>query len=156
MKKAFTLVEIVLTIGIVFILFGTALVVINPKDFFKKSRDNTRLKDIALIAEALEEYRLKNGIYPLTDDTLYISNTSAVGGQLLPASGGWLNADLSPYLQRQYIDPVNNSEYNYQLLKSGQDYEIDVKLEYYTQKHTNDGGNNDERFEVGTFLNLIN
>ena len=62
-KAAFTLIEIVVVIGIMGFL--TAIIYSSFDVSRAKSRDQKRISDISAIQLALEQYFQKNGIYPL-------------------------------------------------------------------------------------------
>lgn len=61
-KKAFTLVEILVVISILAIL--TSFAVVTFVSIQKDSRDSTRKSNVTIISEALEKYYEKNGEYP--------------------------------------------------------------------------------------------
>lgn len=147
-KNAFTLVEIILVMGLLFVVMSIAVVTIRPAEFFAKARDNKRLDYLTQYTTAIEEYRLDNSSYPDAE--------SVVRTSLGLTSGQWINANLGDYMPTQYPDPLNNATYNFRYINGGNDYEFDIALEYYIDKHTEDSGNNDSRLEFGTNLNLLN
>lgn len=66
MKKAFTLVEIILVVIIIGIL--AAVVMIGVAQVRAKARDSRRVADINLVAQKLPEYMFENKIYPADCD----------------------------------------------------------------------------------------
>lgn len=72
-KKAFTLVEILVVIGIITILSALVITALNPAQLRKAARDTNRQKDVSIITSALEQYYADNNAYP---------NVSAVSGQV--------------------------------------------------------------------------
>ncbi|MFH1454970.1 MAG: prepilin-type N-terminal cleavage/methylation domain-containing protein [bacterium] len=67
-KAAFTLIEIVVVIGIMGFL--TAIIYSSFDVSRAKSRDQKRISDISAIQLALEQYFQKNGVYPTTLEKL--------------------------------------------------------------------------------------
>ncbi len=63
-KKGFTLVEILVVIGIITILSALVITALNPAQLRKSARDTNRKKDIAIISNALEQYYADNNAYP--------------------------------------------------------------------------------------------
>jgi|GEM_PF-1265728 len=64
MKKAFTIIEMLVVVAIISTLAG--LVLFNVRESRLKARDTTRIHDLAQIQTALEAYKLANGSYPKT------------------------------------------------------------------------------------------
>jgi len=60
----FTLVEIILVIGMIGVILGGLIAVIDPAAQFRKGRDAQRKSDIRTIQQAVELYRADNGAYP--------------------------------------------------------------------------------------------
>ena len=105
-KLGFTLIELLVVISIIGLLSTITVTAVNQTR--KKARDTKRYSDIATIRKALEMYRLDYGDYP---DPGGVQNSEA------PA---FLN-NLSEYLSKIPIDPVNSNEmkYVYSYLSSG-------------------------------------
>lgn len=94
--QAFTLIELLLVIGIVAILAAGAIVVLDPVEQLNKARDGTRLSDIQSINRALSIYELNGGQTFGSANTVYISipDSSATCANLtLPSlPSGWTYA----------------------------------------------------------------
>jgi prepilin-type N-terminal cleavage/methylation domain-containing protein len=63
-KKAFTLLEILLVVGIIAILAGIVIVAINPSKQIATVRNTQRQSDIKQINSALQQYFIDHGSYP--------------------------------------------------------------------------------------------
>jgi prepilin-type N-terminal cleavage/methylation domain-containing protein len=153
----FTLVEILVTVTILSILVYGVLVLINPTSTRNKSRDNKRLSDLATIERMIIEYNLTYRSYPdgagiLRDSMTKPSDTSPPQAS---SNRGWIDADLSEFNSVLPLDPVNEDDLKYKYYSNGTNYEINTKLEAYTDKMQNDGGNDPVMYEIGTDLNLI-
>lgn len=59
-KKGFTLIEVLLVIGLLAILASITIVAINPSRQFAKSRDSQRVTDVYSIISAIHQYSLDN------------------------------------------------------------------------------------------------
>ncbi len=96
MRKGFTLVELLVVIGVISILAGATLTILNPEKQLQRARDSRRKADLQQIRSALELYRSDFGTYPTTD---WVYST-AVGNSWIPG--------LSPdYLKTVPKDPKN-------------------------------------------------
>ena len=62
-KKAFTIIEVLIVVVIVSILAGLSIMVINPGVQMAKARDTNRKRDVSLISEALGQYYADNNRY---------------------------------------------------------------------------------------------
>lgn len=56
-KKAFTLIELLITIGIISILAGIVLVAVNPAKQFGKANDAERKSEISMFLKAIYQYQ---------------------------------------------------------------------------------------------------
>jgi len=103
-KKGFTLVELLVVIGIMSILATVVVVQINGSK--ERSRDSLRKADLLKIATALEFYRTDNKSYPSLDpsDTTNLNTVMNSG----------LTAALVPtYLPAMPTDPKNPASTKY-------------------------------------------
>jgi len=100
---------------------------------------------------------LKNDkVYPDVKNTIRYSNVGiSPETSVSSASGGWLNENMSGYLNLLPTDPLNTDEYRYIYIRDDLSYELNVKLEYFTDTMVNDTGNNNNLYEVGDNLNLL-
>jgi type IV pilus assembly protein PilA len=80
-SRGFTLIEILIVIGIIAILAGIVLVAINPSRQFKQANNAQRESNIAAILNAVGQYTIDNkGTFPeeIQDDEDEISGTTGV------------------------------------------------------------------------------
>ena len=56
LKKGFTLIELIIVIGIIALLATTVILVINPVNIFKEARDSQRIADLGQINSAIGLY----------------------------------------------------------------------------------------------------
>ncbi len=156
MKKGVTLVELIAVMAVLGLLFSASYLVMNVYTNKQNARDVKRLSDISTIDEAVNEYLLTNSDYPDLENTLRISTVIPEGSISLDnASGSWIAENLSPFLSRMPIDPLNDSEHFYSYINNGNSYELNVFLESMEDKMTEDGGNDPQMYEIGNNLNLI-
>lgn len=165
MKKTaqgFTVVELLVVIAIMAILAAVLVLVINPLELTKRDRDRTRLSDLANLQQAIN-----STLRDATDSAVLCggktgscSDNSKSGSRAANGSG-WVRVDLTkqkdvpiPILP---IDPVNDDTYQYSYGSDGKSYELDAVLESEQQKDKmkTDGGDNDDKYEIGTSLTIL-
>ena len=168
--KGFTLVELLVVIAIIAILAAVVVLIINPLELTRRGRDAARLTDLANLQNAINV-----AVQEVTGDTalevLCIGSTEyPCNGSSFPAGSGsrdadgtgWVKVNLSssqsvsvPTLPQ---DPANSSALHYTYCANNDAWEIDTVLESVQQsgKMLADGGNEDDKFEVGSNLQLIN
>lgn len=155
-QGGFTLVELLVASTVTLILLALAVVAYNPVERNKKQRDGKRISDISKIDGAISEFMLDKKNYPDQEGMLRLSTVLPAGSTSLNKSNkGWIFDNLSSYVSMLPTDPINNSTYHYSYIHGSSGYELDAKLEIYTDQMINDGGNDDTMYEVGTNLNLI-
>ncbi len=96
MKKGFTLLELLVSMTIMALVLGFALV--SYQGARKTARDGRRKADLEEIRGALEMCRTDTGSYPLTAGFSF---------------GGSLTCDGNTYISPVPTDPINNGTYYY-------------------------------------------
>lgn len=166
-QKGFTLVELLVVIAIIAILAAVIVLIVNPLELTRRSRDAARLTDMSNLQQAINvavQDATNSGTSVLCDGaagpcTDTSNDTAATTRQ---SNGtGWVKVNLSsaksvsvPTLP---VDPVNDSTYHYTYYSNGTAWEIDSVLESAQQspKMATDGGNNNNVYEVGSDLTLL-
>ncbi len=137
-SQSFTLIELLIVIGILAILMSITVITLNPAEMLKKTRDTHRISDLATISKIISLYQVSNpdtslGIYK----TVYVSlpavntNCSDLNLPALPSGysykcsslenyrkingTGWLpinftNLDIGAPISSLPVDPTN--QYN--------------------------------------------
>ncbi len=137
-ESSFTLIELLIVIGILGALATAVVLVINPAELIRQSRDSTRLSDLASINNALGLFQANATVSPFmgTSSVVYVSipdtsgTCSSLGLPTLPGGytyhcvststlgnidgTGWIPADLTQFsagspISRYPIDPVNTT-----------------------------------------------
>lgn len=174
--RGFTLVELLVVIAIIAILAAVVVLIINPIELTRRSRDAARLTDLANLQQAINvaaqeatssgsEILCKGVSAPCVDSSFPITEnvTRKADGT------GWVKVDMSSQKSVSVptlpVDPLNDATFNYDYASNGSAWEINAVLESDQQKAKmyNDGGNNNDsttgtttaRYEVGSDLTLI-
>ncbi|OGC38516.1 hypothetical protein A3K42_00785 [candidate division WWE3 bacterium RBG_13_37_7] len=156
-QKGFTLIEIVLVIILTSLLISVVILKTNPAENKKRARDNVRLTNLAVLERLVNDYLLDYGDYPGDINVVRTSTIFPYEGTITlnNIARGWMGVDLSAYGEKLPTDPLNNEEFFYTYTHNISGYEIDAKLEFYTEKMQQDGGDNNNKYEVGNNLTLL-
>jgi prepilin-type N-terminal cleavage/methylation domain-containing protein len=132
--KGFTLLEILLVVGIIAILAGIVIVAINPSKQIATVRNTQRLSDIKQINSALQQYYINNGSYPnsLLGDLTEICDTG--DGTTEPTCTGLIDLSVlvPTYLAAIPKDPLaTTTDYTgYQVIKGSTSGLISLNAEH--------------------------
>jgi len=160
-KKGFTLIELLVVMGILGILMAVTILVINPAEYLRRTRDTQRINDIQTVNSAIA-MAVANEDYVATEAVCYatIAGTPArvcnagasvaptVGDRTVAGTTGWVrNVNLAASFGTLPIDPSSSAaKYFYLFSSSATDYELNVatfESQYYTVTNKvaeNDGG----------------
>lgn len=156
-SKGFTLLELVIVIGILAVLGAVSVLVLNPAQLFAQARDTTRIEDMGVLRNALALYVSTISSPDLDGATASCSTlcytaatgvTANCGGRTAVArvttidatrevdGNGWLPVNLGavpggPALSVLPIDPTNNATYFYSYAcdNTAKTYELNANLE---------------------------
>lgn len=169
--NGFTLVELLVVIAIIAVLAAVVVLIINPLELTRQSRDTARLSDLTSLNNALNvavQEASNSGAQVLcvgttapcsgTSNTLPQTTTRRSDGT------GWVKVNLgaqqSVSVPTLPADPVNDATYRYTYTTNaaGDKWEINAVLESqkFQTKMANDGGNNDNVYEVGSDYSILN
>lgn len=164
MKKGFTLIELVIVIGILAILSAAVVLVLNPAQLLAQARDSQRLSDLGSIKSAVALYLTTAtspavAVGPRSTFTAACAFTTCTVATTSVDGTGWVAINLtlttggSP-LSALPIDPSNTAAYQYAYKGDSTNltFEIDGVLEStkYAGLMTSDGGNSGSYYEIGT------
>ncbi len=184
MRKGFTLLELLIVIGILAILATVVALVLNPAELLRQARDSQRLSDLRTINSAIglwvasassttiaaDSYTCTAGTAGFDAGTCVTNATTTIDGN------GWIKGINFTYipggspLSRLPLDPSNTSgatglHYEFSVVTGGT-YELNANMESDKYKSTGaadvesnakDGGDSSSIYEIGTDpdLNLI-
>jgi prepilin-type N-terminal cleavage/methylation domain-containing protein len=162
--KGFTLIELLIVIGILGILVAAVMLVLNPIEAQRKSRDNQRMKDLTTLQSIMEQ---------VNADSLTSSLEANTSITTTACSNNWIGLDVCKYVTKVPLDPLNKTNVKlagadaaasctatstfsdpayYYIKYDGTSYEIDIRQESTSncERLTNDGGNSNAFVETGT------
>jgi len=158
-KRGMTLIELIIVSGIIMLLVLSSFLLIKPHEFRDKARDEKRISDVATLDRAVNEFFIDNERYPDSSDVLRESTSlpSSSDGPLESVVEGWIAQNLSRYISKLPTDPINDAQYFYSYQHNTTSYEINARLEYYSEYELNsyDGGNDDSVYEFGNDLTIL-
>ncbi|MBP6855895.1 MAG: type II secretion system protein, partial [Candidatus Pacebacteria bacterium] len=181
-KKSFTLIELLIVIGILAILVAAVFIVLNPFEYLKQSRDSKRITDLASLDKALAfmeaqgatSFGDSNVIYVSIPDTSETCNNlgfDTVDGwtyhcvtpsNLTNIDGtGWVpvnfnSSGIAP-ISKLPIDPVNNTSTGLYYTYVAGSYELTALLEsvkYQQRIAAMDGGDSPVIYERGSHIGV--
>jgi general secretion pathway protein G len=114
--RGFTMIELLVVIGLLAILAGAILAIFNPIGQIQKSQDAKRKNDLAQLQRALELYYQDNGSYPIQ-----------TAGFAIPG-GAWGTA-WGNYMAKVPADPTASKKYVYFTTGNGQTYFLYANLD---------------------------
>jgi hypothetical protein len=125
--------------------------------------DSERLMGVFTVSAALKLALAEENIV-LVDTSKCTTCRSDIGLAIVDGEKSWIKyrvppgkEGLSPYLARMPVDPVNEGDYVYTFYSDGKDFEINaVLISKLSSRMHDDEGNNRNRYEVGTRLDLLN
>ncbi|MEK9154796.1 MAG: type II secretion system protein [Patescibacteria group bacterium] len=182
MKKGFTLLELLIVIGILAILATAATIVLNPAELLRQARDTQRIADLDAVKAAISLY-LTDVTSPDLGNVLncYVNivgvvfncdgrhagkTTTYIASRAVDGTG-WVPVNLNSVstgapLAVYPIDPRNTFVWYYSYANTATTFELNADLEAakYVQGGTNDkedtdGGDINHVYEVGTELDIV-
>ena len=184
-KKGFTLLELLIVIGILSILSTTIVLVINPAQLLKKARDSQRISDLNTMKTAIAYYITEaptpdigtvTPTYSEVADVECMSRTADASVLLTTGGAGWIPIDFDndltggspigslPKDPNPTIATASTGRYYVYLVGSTTNYtfELIANMEsaYYTNGgpgdiETGDGGSISTLYEVGTAMSVL-
>lgn len=163
-NAGFTLLELLIVISIIAILAVALVLVLNPGETLKKSRDAQRISDLGTIKTALGIY-LTSTSTPIMGACTASRDSQAIADYDTDGTG-WIDVNLNALTGGAPIstlprDPISDGTYSYkyECEQGTMTFEVSTKLESqaYTvddNKAATDGGSDPLRYEVGTKLSL--
>lgn len=160
----FTLVELLVVIAIIAILAAVVVLIINPLELTRRGRDSARLTDLANLQQAINvavQEATSSAAAILCKDLSTPCEGKSHTGTRASGGTGWVKVDLSTVQSVSVptlpIDSTNSATYHYVYCSNGTAWEIDAVLESAQQsgKMLTDGGNESDKYEVGSNLTLV-
>lgn len=139
----FTLLELLIVIGIISVIATIGIAVIDPMTQIQKANDARMKSDLSQIQKALEQYYEDNGHYPQTYSATDFRITAA-DGSVVSWGSPW-----HPYMNIVPKSPYSSDSYVYYSPSNGQAYYLYANLKRQTDSDLCDGVNN-QCSKIGT------
>ncbi len=133
LSRGFTLIELIVVMGILGILATATIAVMDPLGQIHKSDDVKRKSDLATVQKALEQYYQDFGKYPAAASNEIVDFKTT---QPMPWGTTW-----SPYLVVLPKDPTSNRSYVYVVRSDMQGYWLYASLERTSDPQLCNSGN---------------
>lgn len=125
-KHAFTILEILMTFGILIILIVAVIYLLNPKNLLGRGLDARRKYDLSAFNKKLEEFHNDKGCYPRLDEVCYtggangdLNHTDTTVRSCFVCGTNSQSPSFSPYMDRLPCDPESPvNEYLYVITNS--------------------------------------
>jgi len=159
-RGGLTLIELVLSVGLLLILAAIALWAINPIERQKQTRDRQRVEDFAALRQVIEAEESKAN-FSQSSTFGVPSGTAGVGASFKADGSGWVPMKIADFFPELPRDPRNGENFpdvlgskimgEYQFVSDGKYYILRTHLEAETNraKYAEDGNDN-SWYEVGT------
>jgi len=185
-KKGFTLVELLIVIGILAILSAATVLILNPAQILQESRDTQRINDLSTLSSAISlvlatdttpdldadtggapvfvcgtHYASSKDASPASFFTTSVTLDSNNDGVRSVAGLGWVAADLAGAsggspLAVLPVDPTNDDTYNYQYA-CGASNKFEVNANMESAKYAaNEGTDGGDNANVYEVGNALN
>jgi len=153
------------------ILAAILILAINPAEAQRKSRDATRLSDLATVRQAVDLAIADGAVLPGTAAVPVTGDST--GSRDTTDTGNWVGMDISKYLSVLPLDPRQSATETtllsdgtttiaagamvYTFVSNGDTYEVNAFIESTDNSAfvSNDGGNQSLRYEIGTNPGLV-
>ncbi len=123
--RGFTLIELIVVIGILAVLAGGLIAIFDPFTQFQKTQDAKRKSDLSQIQKSLETYYQDNGRYP-DNPSVTDYRIKGLDGNSVPWGQRW-----QPYMNVLPKDPNSAKQYIYYVspASNGQGYYLYASLD---------------------------
>lgn len=171
LNNGFTLIELLVVIAILSILATLMVLAINPAEAQRKSRDATRLSDLATMRKAIDLAIAEGTNLPGTAAAPFTG--SSAGSRDATSVTNYLGMDVSKFLSVLPLDPRETATTTtmlsdgttlvaaggmvYSFKSNGKTYELNAFLESTDNApiELNDGGTSATTYEIGTNPGLV-
>ncbi len=140
-------------IPVIAIIAAMVVLIVNPLELTKQSRDTERMTNAAILVNAI------NQEYAMNQTPLCSTGAPCMGKsyqETIAVDGtGWVKMELpaSSFPSKTLPDdPINDATYFYTYCSDGTNWEVNFKLESdkYQEKLVQDEGDSDQYYEVGS------
>ena len=163
MKKGFTLVELIIVLGVAVAITGVLFVAVDPQAILAKSRDAERIQDLDELSKGLQLALGDESI--ILEDTSDCTECTSITGSTRVDGSGWVKfaivdnkQGLKKYLPHLPLDPLNIEPYIYTFISNGETQKFKIAVPLESPDNANrmrlDGGTSPDLYEVGTDLDL--
>jgi prepilin-type N-terminal cleavage/methylation domain-containing protein len=119
-KKAFSLLEILLTIALIGVLMSIIFTALDPNSVLTQSKDTINKSNVLKIYTAIEQYTLKNSSYPTSIDNLPDDSVTEICLNNSPDCTGFVDLSvlIPTYIKEIPKDPNQTDRTYYFIIKT--------------------------------------
>ena len=140
MNKGFTILELLVILGILAVVAAAAVFLLNPVELFREVRDRQRIADLAELKKTIALYVTSATKPDLDNRGNCVNEYKSIEGTAAVDGNGWLPVNFNEIpggstLTALPVDPINNKDYFYSYKCSERDLTFELSSGMESKKY---------------------